>query len=74
MSVKHTVRLTREDALVRLVDRMLENTRPSYEDAARKLDDNKLAIALERFNDIVKGGEGFENYLIVDGGNIDANQ
>jgi hypothetical protein len=66
MGVKYTVHLLRHDALDRLTRLVLET---KYEKIRNKLSlksDLYIEGELERLNDIVRGGEGFENYSIED--------
>ena len=66
MGVKSTVELTRQQAEDKFVELFLRS--PLQERRARlwaqQHNDKELEDALERMNDLDKGGEGFENYTI----------
>ncbi len=68
MSVKSTKDLTREQAEDKFVELYL--ARKDLEAKARReaaeLTDKELEDTLEEWNDERAGGEGFENYLIVE--------
>jgi hypothetical protein len=57
MGVKSTKHLTHEEALLKLGELRLQ--------AKALSDTTELENELERLNDLVHGGEGFENYSIV---------
>lgn len=59
MGVKSTVELTRDQAEMKF--------RSLYAELLGiTMDNSQLEAALERMNDRAHGGEGFENYIIVD--------
>jgi hypothetical protein len=65
MGVKSTVRLTREEAERRFVELYVKRKENKIRAKAVALSDQELEDKLERWNDAVHDGEGFENYLIV---------
>jgi ribosomal protein L29 len=67
MGVKSTVTLTRQDAMQRLVELKLEDLRLMFEAQVQTMSNTEIEDELETTNDRVKGGEGFENYMISDG-------
>lgn len=66
MGVKYTVRLTREQAISRIVEIQLEWSRRLFENQYGLSPNYDLVETLEKLNDKRAGGEGFENYLIVE--------
>lgn len=67
MSIKSTVKLTRDEAERKYVGLLTRYTNRSYvmEMWVKGLDDRELESNLEEMNDQVNQGEGFENYRIV---------
>jgi hypothetical protein len=59
MGVKSTVRLTRAEAEQRYINYLIQPPRTLFSN-------EQLADILERMNDEVHGGQGFENYVITD--------
>ena len=70
MGVKSTRALTRKDAETRYVAFRMEAMREKFERKAAKLKDKKLEDKLERWNDRTHDGEGFENYVINETGEL----
>lgn len=64
MGVKSTVFLTRTEAVRKYADLKGRSKRRKYESRALTMDTRTLADEIERLNDEVNGGEGFENYSI----------
>lgn len=62
MGVKSTVDLTRE----RAEEKYIKLKRMLYAPSSFMYSDLELENILEELNDEVNGGEGFENYRIVD--------
>lgn len=65
MGVKSTIHLTREEAVRRASDLHQKRERRAVEALYYGMEDSELENELERLNDGVHGGEGFENYLIT---------
>ena len=65
MGVKSTVQLTRAKAVQRMVDLKLEVWRKDVLARVESMTDTQIEDDLECLNDLAKGGEGFENYMIV---------
>jgi hypothetical protein len=68
MGVKSTVKLTREAAVQRAADLHQKRERRLVEGLYHSMADSSLEDELERLNDDVHGGEGFENYFICGDG------
>lgn len=67
MGVKSTITLSRDEALEKYVALMKmsdERIRRQLEAEATAMLDKDLEDVLERLNDFVHDGEGYENYLI----------
>lgn len=65
MGVKSTVTLTWQEAVEKYADLKGKIKRRKYEAKAHAMDKRKLEDEIERLNDEVNGGEGFENYIIT---------
>lgn len=68
MSVKSTIVLDRMDAQNRYADLIVQCGNPHYfiHKVVSMWDDDYLEEKLEEMNDQAAGGEGFENYRIVE--------
>lgn len=66
MGVKSTVSLTRSEAIAKYADLKAKTKRRKYEAKAIRMDRRELEDEIERLNDEVNGGEGYENYVIVE--------
>lgn len=70
MGVKSTVTLTVQEAIEKYADLKGPTMRRLYMQDALAMcvtDRPKLERKLEEMNDATNGGEGFENYTIIDG-------
>lgn len=66
MGVKSTVELSRREAIERLVVIAQRRERRRIEAGYTALTNKELENVLEAMNDEENGGEGFENYSIVE--------
>ena len=65
MGVKSTVRLTREEAIEKAVELFTEVHRRKIASQFFIMSNEELAEKLMEMNDEAKGGEGFENYMVM---------
>lgn len=68
MGVKSTVTLPRMEAIEKYADLKIKvsNLRRRYMAVALVMDKAKLEEELMQLNDKANGGEGFENYIVLD--------
>ena len=66
MGVKSTTKLTREEAEQKFIYFTQEMSKRSLKRGVKIYDDTKLEDILERMNNEVHDGEGFDNYRIVE--------
>ena len=66
MGVKSTVYINRKDAEEWYLEMLMNTYKEKMRDDLGKLSDKRLEHLLEMFNDANNGGEGFENYEIVE--------
>lgn len=66
MGVKSTVSLTRLEAIEKYADLKAKTKRRKYEAKAISMDRRQLEDEIERLNDEVSDGEGYENYVIIE--------
>jgi hypothetical protein len=64
MSVKSTKRLTRSEAEELMVELRAKSLHRMFKAEAVLLSNRQLEDTLERLNDELHDGEGFENYLV----------
>lgn len=66
MGIKSTTELTLEDAVERVIDLKLAEVRRLVEIDVREMSETELEEYLEYASDRDAGGEGFDNFKIVD--------
>lgn len=64
MSVKTTIILTRKEAEDKYISLKQEMKQRSFRAEAVGMDNHYLEASLERMNDFLHEGEGFENYSV----------
>lgn len=65
MGVKSTIELTRKEAEEKYVSLVKDDITRKILACAVSMDERQLENELERLNDKLHDGEGFENYLIL---------
>ena len=64
MGVKSSITLTRQEAIDKGVDLLIETQRRKFEAMFVGMSNRELEDKLEEMNDAAHDGEGFENYII----------
>lgn len=66
MGIKSTIELTLEDAVERVIDMKMAEVRRLVELEVREMSETELENYLEAASDREAGGEGFDNFKIVE--------
>jgi hypothetical protein len=66
MGIKSTIVLSYSQAIEKFVQLRFEQERKQYETEAFSFRAKELEEELEKLNDLMSNGEGFENYVIED--------